>query len=174
MNQKFANYSFKKRLTSMVSLDFKRLFMSKFFYIIIGSCLLAPVLILIMTQMMEGSPMNDQYGNPILDELGNQVLMEGFKNVWQKLGSVSGSSTGMSMDITSMCNINMLYFAITVIVSLFIGQEFKSGYSKNLFTMRSSKKEYIISKSIDSSFVVSMLLLMMIPMSAPAILSSLP
>lgn len=152
MDKKFEAYSFKKRLSSMISLDFKRLFISKFFYIIIGSCLLAPVLILIMTQMMEGSPMNDQYGNPILDELGNPVLMEGFKNVWQMLGSVSGTSAGMSMDITSMCNINMLYFAITVFVSLFIGQEFRSGYSKNLFTIRSSKKEYVFSKSIVSSF----------------------
>ena len=159
MDKKFEKYSFKKRLSSMVSLDFKRLFMSKFFYIIIGSCLLAPVLILIMTQMMEGSPMNDQYGNPILDEFGNPVLMEGFKNVWQMLGSVSGANTGMSMDITSMCNINMLYFAITVFVSLFIGQEFKSGYSKNLFTMRSSKKEYIFSKSIVSSFAGMLMVL---------------
>lgn len=106
----------------MVYLDFKRLFMSKFFYIIIGSCLLVSVLILIMTQMMEGSPMNDQYGNLILDELGNPVLIEWFKNVLQMLGSVSGSSTGMSMDITSMCNVNILYFAITVFESLFMGQ----------------------------------------------------
>ena len=159
MDKKFEKYCFKKRLASMVSLDFKRLFMSKFFYIIIGSCLLAPILILIMTKMMEGSPMNDQYGNPILDEFGNPVLMEGFKNVWQMLGTVSGANTGMSMDITSMCNINMLYFAITVFVSLFIGQEFKSGYSKNLFTMRSSKKEYIFSKSIVSSFAGMLMVL---------------
>ena len=159
MDKKFETYPFKKRLSSMISLDFKRLFISKFFYIIIGSCLLAPVLILIMTQMMEGSPMNDQYGNPILDELGNPVLMEGFNNVWQMLGSVSGATTGMSMDITSMCNINMLYFAITVFVSLFIGQEFKSGYSKNLFTMRSSKKEYVFSKSIVSSFAGMLMVL---------------
>lgn len=33
--------------------------------------------------------------------------------------------------------------------------------------MRYSKKEYIISKSIDSSFAVSMLLFMMIPMISP-------
>lgn len=152
MSTKFEKYNFKKCLSNMVSYDFKRLFMSKYFYIIIGSCLLAPILILVMTQMMEGSPMNDQYGNPILDEMGNPVLMEGFKNVWQMLGAVSGSSTGMSMDITSMCNINMLYFAITVFVSLFIGQEFKSGYSKNLFTLHSNKTEYIFSKSIVCSF----------------------
>lgn len=159
MNKKFEKYEFKKRLSTMISLDFKRLFMSKFFYIILGSCLIAPILILIMTQMMSGSPMNDQYGNPIIDELGNPVLMEGFKNVWQMLGAVSSSSMGMSMDITSMCNINMLYFAIIVFVSLFIGQEFKCGYSKNLFTMRSSKKEYVFSKSIVSS-TVGMLMIM--------------
>jgi ABC-type transport system involved in multi-copper enzyme maturation permease subunit len=124
----------------MTKLDFRRLFTSKFFYIIVGSCLIAPILILVMTQMMEGSPMTDQHGNPILDELGNPVLMEGFKNVWQMLGSVSSTEAGMSMDITSMCNINMVFMTIIVLISIFISSEFRSGYAKNLFTVRSDKK----------------------------------
>lgn len=81
MNKTFEKFSLKKRLVSMIKLDFRRLFTSKFFYIIIGSCFIAPILILVMTQMMEGSPMIDQQGNAVLDELGNPVLMEGFKNV---------------------------------------------------------------------------------------------
>ena len=148
MMKTFEKFNFKKRLSSMIKVDFRRLFTSKFFYIIIGSCLVTPILILVMIQMMAGSPMTDQHGNPILDELGNPVLMEGFKNVWQMLGSVSGAQTGMSMDVTSMCNINMVFMAITALVSIFISQEFRSGYAKNLFTVRSNKVDYVVSKTL--------------------------
>lgn len=150
MTNRFEKFDFRKRLTSMIKLDIRRLFTSKFFYIIIGSCLIAPILILVMTKMMEGSPMTDQHGNAMLDEFGNPILMEGFKNVWQMLGSVSSSQVGMSMDITSMCNINMVFMTITVLVSIFISQEFRSGYAKNLFTVRSNKVDYVFSKTLIS------------------------
>lgn len=148
MDKKFEKYELKKSLSSMISFDFKRLFVSKFFYIIIACCLVAPILILVMTKMMEGSPMTDQNGNPILDQFGNPVLMEGFKSVWQMLGSTSTSNSGMTMDLVGMCNINMVFFAISVLVGIFIASEFRSGYVKNLFTLRSSKKEYVISKTL--------------------------
>ena len=150
MEQKFERFSFKKRLNSMIKLDFKRLFISRYFYIIIGCCIIAPILILVMTKMMEGTPMTDQNGNTILDEQGNPGLMEGFKNVWQMLGSVSGSNTGMSMDLVSMCNINMMYLGIAVLVCMFISSEFKCGYVKNLFTRRSNKIDYVFSKTLVS------------------------
>ena len=54
----------------------------------------------------------------------------------------------MSMDITSMCNINMMFFIISIFVCLFVGADFSSGYAKNLFTVRSKKSDYVISKSI--------------------------
>lgn len=148
MVKTFEKFDLRKRLASMIKLDFRRLFTSKFFYIIIGSCFIAPILILVMTKMMEGNPMTDQHGNAILDEFGNPVLMEGFKNVWQMLGTVSGAQTGMSMDITSMCNINMVFIAITVLISIFVSQEFRSGYAKNLFTVRSNKVDYVVSKTL--------------------------
>lgn len=141
-------FNFKKRLSSMIKLDFRRLFTSKLFYIVVASCLVVPILILVMTSMMEGSPMTDQNGNSILDKYGNPVLMEGFKNVWQMLGSISGGEQAMSMDITSMCNINMMFFAIVILICLFIGQDFRSGYCKNLFTVRSNKVDYVISKTL--------------------------
>lgn len=74
-------FSFDKRLKSMLNLDLRRLFTSPLLYIVVGSCIVVPILIFVMVSMMEGSPMTDQYGNAILDELGNPVLMEGFKNV---------------------------------------------------------------------------------------------
>ena len=54
----------------------------------------------------------------------------------------------MAMDITSMCNINMLFFIVAVFVCLFVGEDFRSGYAKNLFTVRSKKSDYVISKTI--------------------------
>jgi ABC-type transport system involved in multi-copper enzyme maturation permease subunit len=148
MTKRFEKFSFKNRLISMIKLDFRRLFTSSFVYIIIGSCLIVPILILVMTKMMEGSPMTDQYGNAILDEFGNPILMEGFKNVWQMLGTVGGAETAMSMDLTSMCNVNMVFITITVLISIFVSQEFRSGYAKNLFTVRSNKTDYVISKTL--------------------------
>lgn len=54
----------------------------------------------------------------------------------------------MDMSITSMCNINMLYFLIAVLVCIFVSDDFRSGYSKNLFTVRAKKTDYVISKTV--------------------------
>ncbi|MBQ9120872.1 MAG: ABC transporter permease, partial [Clostridia bacterium] len=103
-----------------------------------------------MTTMMDGTvPTDPQTGLP-----GEPI--EGFDNVWQIIGSVSGDSAadsaggaaGMSMDITSMCNINMLYFFIAVLVCIFVAEDFRSGYAKNLFTVRAKKTDYVISKTV--------------------------
>ena len=58
--------------------------------------------------------MTDLYQNPILDEFGNPVLMEGFKNVWQMLGSSSSNQGAMTMDLTSM----LLFMMIPIISPL--------------------------------------------------------
>ena len=55
------------------------------------------------------------------------------------------------MDLVSMCNINMMYFAIAILVCVFVCDDFRSGYAKNLFTVRSKKTDYVISKTIVSS-----------------------
>ena len=54
----------------------------------------------------------------------------------------------MDMSLTGMCNINMLYFFVGVFTCLFISADFKSGYVKNLFTVRAKKTDYVISKSV--------------------------
>ena len=35
-------------------------------------------------------------------------FIEAFDNVWQTIGSVSGEGAAMSMDLTGMCNINLV------------------------------------------------------------------
>ena len=141
MSVKFENNTFKKRVKSMLGVDFRRMFTSPLFYIMVGASLVMPILILVMTTMMDGSVSVDP-------QTGAETVMEGFKNVWQIIGSVSGGEQTMSMSIVSMCNINMMFFIIAVFVCLFVGDDFRSGYAKNLFTVRSKKDDYIISKSI--------------------------
>ena len=52
------------------------------------------------------------------------------------------------MSLTAMCNINMLYFGVAVFVCLFVADDFRSGYAKNLFAVRAKKTEYILSKTV--------------------------
>ena len=136
----FEKNTFKKRLKSMLGVDFRRMFTSPLFYIMVGFSLVMPILILVMTTLMDGTTTTDPNGN--------QTVIEGFKNVWQIIGTVSGGEQTMSMDITSMCNINMMFFIISIFVCLFVGADFSSGYAKNLFTVRSKKDDYVVSKSI--------------------------
>ena len=143
MEARFEHNTFGKRLKSMLKVDFRRMFTMRLFYIIAGCCLVAPVLILVMTTMFGG----------VDPETGETVEAEMFTNVWQIISSFSGgesantAETGMSMDITMMCNMNMLYFGMAVLVCLFVSEDFKSGYSKNLFTVRAKKSDYVISKT---------------------------
>lgn len=135
----FNKNPFSKRLKSMLQVDFRRMFTTPLYYIMVAVSLVMPILILVMTTMMDGTVSVDP-------QTGAQTIIEGFKNVWQIIGSVSGET--MSMDITSMCNINMLFFVIAVFVCIFVSDDFRSGYAKNLFTVRAKKTEYVISKTV--------------------------
>ena len=141
MDISFEKNSFKKRLTSMLGVDFRRTFTSAFYYIMLAISFVMPILILVMTTMMDGTVSVDP-------TTGAETVIEGFKNVWQIIGSTSSTGSQMSMDITSMCNINMMFFVISVFVCVFIADDFRSGYAKNLFTVRANKTDYVISKSI--------------------------
>ncbi len=136
MEAKFEKTVFSKRLKSMLKVDFKRMFTMPLVYILAGVCFAMPILILVMTTMMGGEA----------DPTTGAEAIEGFTNVWQSIGSVSGGAMGM--DLTSMCNINMLYFLVAVFVCIFVADDFRSGYAKNLFTVRSKKIDYVISKSL--------------------------
>jgi len=142
---KFEHNTFGKRLKSMLKVDFRRIFTSRLFYIMVGICLVAPILILVMTTMMDGSV-------SVNPQTGEETIIEGFDNVWQTIGTVSGGGTdadaAMGMDMMAMCNMNLLYFGIAVLVCLFVADDFRSGYAKNLFTVRSKKTDYVISKTL--------------------------
>lgn len=152
MEMKFKHNSFGRRLKSMLKVDFRRMFTMPLLYIIVGSCLVMPILILVMTTMMDGSVSVDP-------TTGVETVIEGFDNTWQIIGTESGANSAVSMDMTSMCNINMLYFFMAVLVCIFTAEDFRSGYAKNLFTVRAKKWDYVISKTL-VCFVGSVLMLL--------------
>ena len=125
------------RLKSMLKVDFKRMYTMPLVYIMAGVSFVLPVLILVMTTMV---------GGDAAPQTGAETAMGTFTNVWQAIGSVSGSATGM--DLTGMCNINLLYFLVAVFGCIFVADDFRSGYAKNVFTVRSKKVDYVASKSV--------------------------
>ncbi len=66
-----------------------------------------------------------------------------FTNTWQMLGMP----------------INLLFFMAAILVCIFVGDDFRSGYAKNLFTVRASKKSYVASKIIICSIASAALFL---------------
>lgn len=139
MEVKFETNSFAKRLKSMLRVDFRRMFTMPLLYILVGVCLAMPILILVMTTMMDGAMTVDP-------QTGVETVVEGFRNTWEAIGTLSTESAGMSM--IGMCNINLLYFLAAVLVCIFVADDFRSGYAKNLFTVRARKGDYVISKTI--------------------------
>ena len=147
---KFEKVSFGKRVKSMLKVDFRRMFKSKLFYILNACALVVPVLILVMTTMMDGSVSVDT-------QTGEETVMEGPENTWQNIGTLPGESLGGD-EVFMMCNINMMFMAVAVFVCLFISDDFRSGYAKNLFTVRAKRGEYVFSKTL-SGFVCGALML---------------
>lgn len=146
MEKRFERYTFAKRLKSMLKVDLRRMFGTKLFYIMLGIAVVVPILILVMTTMMDGMV-------SVNPQTGEETVIEAFDSAWQIIGSVSSESTatdmtGMSMDMMSMCNINLLYFGIAALVCIFTAEDFRSGYAKNLFTVRALKSDYVISKTL--------------------------
>lgn len=124
----------------MLKVDFRRMFTRPLLYIMAGTALVIPVLVLVMTTMMDGSVSVDP-------TTGVETVIEGFDNAWHTIAKPSTESV-MSMDMVGMCNINLLYFAVAVFVCIFAGDDFRSGYVKSLFAVRAKKCDYVISKTL--------------------------
>lgn len=136
----FVSRSFSARLNTMLAVDSRRMFTMPMLYIMAGIALVMPILILVMTTMTAGATVVDP-------NTGAETAMTAFTNAWQVIAAESGTM-GMSMDMTAMCNINLMYFMAGVFVCLFVAEDFCSGYAKNLFTVRARKGDYIMSKTV--------------------------
>ena len=147
----FEKVSFAVRVKSMLKVDFKRMFKSKLFYILLVCALVVPILMTVMMTMMDGSVSVDP-------QTGVETVIEGPENAWQSIGTLPGAEAMGGMDVMSMCNINMMFMAVAVFICLFISDDFRSGYAKNLFTVRAKKGDYVISKTL-AGFVCGALML---------------
>ena len=151
---KFPKYDSHKRIRSMLRVDFKRMFKSKLFYILVASALLIPIVMTVMLTMMDGTESVNQ-------QTGEITIIEGPESIWESIGTLhadtvedkeSASMDAMGsmggMDVMAMCNINMMFMLVSVFVCLFISSDFRSGYAKNLFTVRAKKGDYVFSKTL--------------------------
>lgn len=125
----------------MLTVDIRRMFTSRYFYILFGIAVVIPVLMLVMTTMMDGSVSVDP-------NTGMETTVEAFDSVWQAIGALPGASAGAAMSLTSMCNINLIYFLAAILMGIFVCDDFRSGYCKNLFAVRSKKTGYVLSKTV--------------------------
>ena len=135
---RFESPSFAKRIRGMLGVDFYRLFHTPMFYIFLVIAAIIPAMVSAMTMMP------DQNGN-IMDPL--------YSNVWQ----IIAASTPLYVvnSISDYANMNMVFIFGGIMVSIFIGHDYKSGYVKQLFTTHSKKQDYMISKSIVCAFAMA-------------------
>lgn len=138
---RFTKPSFGQRARSMLKVDFRRMFRSRLFGILVACALVMPILMTVMMTMMDGSVSVDP-------QTGVETVMEGPENTWQHIGTLPGGEDMGGGVIFMMCNINMVFMMAAVFICLFISDDFRSGYAKNLFTVRAKKGDYVLSKTL--------------------------
>ena len=131
---KFNSPSFGKRLKGMLGVDFYRLFHTPLFYIFLGVAAIIPAMILGMTSM----------------ENAQGVIEPLYTNTWQVIAA-QGPLYVVS-NIAEYANMNMVFIFGGIMVSIFIGHDYKSGYVKQLFTTHPQKQDYMMSKTIIGAF----------------------
>ena len=134
---KFESPSFTDRIKSMLGVDFYRLFHTPLFYIFLAVAAIIPAMVSAMTMMP------DQNGNTM------QPL---YSNVWQIIAAED--SLYVIRTIADYANMNMVFIFGGIMVSIFIGHDYKSGYVKQLFTTHAKKEDYMISKSLTCAFAI--------------------
>ena len=135
---KFRNPSFTERIKGMLGVDFYRLFHTPMFYIFLGIAAIIPAMVSAMTMMP------DQNGN---------TMEPLYSNVWQIIAATK--SLYVIETIADYANMNMVFIFGGIMVSIFIGHDYKSGYVKQLFTTHAKKQDYMISKSIVCAFAMA-------------------
>lgn len=130
---KFESPSFFKRLKGMLGVDFYRLFHTPMFYIFLCIAAIIPAMVLSMTGMDNGEGVEPLY-----------------INTWQIIAA--DTPLYVVSDIAEYANMNMVFIFGGIMVSIFIGHDYKSGYVKQLFTTHAKKQDYMMSKSIIGAF----------------------
>ena len=135
---KFESPSFGRRIKGMLGVDFYRLFHTPLFYIFLAIAAIIPAMVSAMTMMP------DQNGN---------TMEPLYSNVWQIIAATK--SLYVIEGIADYANMNMVFIFGGIMVSIFIGHDYKSGYVKQLFTTHAKKQDYMISKSLVCAFAMA-------------------
>ena len=134
---KFRNPSLTDRIKGMLGVDFYRLFHTPMFYIFLCIAAIIPAMVSGMTTM------TDPNGNTI----------ELYTNAWQIIAAED--SLYVIRGIADYANMNMVFIFGGIMVSIFIGHDYKSGYVKQLFTTHAKKQDYMISKTLVCAFAMA-------------------
>ena len=134
---KFESPSFAERIKSMLGVDFYRLFHTPLFYIFLAIAAIIPAMVSAMTMMP------DPNGN---------TMEPLYSNVWQIMAA--SKPLYVIESIADYANMNMVFIFGGIMVSIFIGHDYKSGYVKQLFTTHAKKQDYMISKSLVCAFAI--------------------
>ncbi|MBQ8640029.1 MAG: ABC transporter permease [Lachnospiraceae bacterium] len=134
---KFESPSFSKRLKGMLGVDFYRLFHTPMFYIFLVIAAIIPAMVSAMTTMPDAN--------------GNKMEPL-YSNVWQIIAA--SEPLYVVNSIADYANMNMVFIFGGIMVSIFIGHDYKSGYVKQLFTTHAKKQDYMMSKSIVCAFAM--------------------
>ena len=129
----FESPGFVQRLRGMLGVDFYRLFHTPLFYIFLAIAAIIPAMILGMTTI---------------------ETAEGIKPLYDNTWQVIAANTPLYVvkDIADYANMNMVFIFGGIMVSIFIGHDYKSGYVKQLFTTHPKKQDYMMSKTLVSAF----------------------
>ena len=118
---KFESPSFAQRIKSMLGVDFYRLFHTPLFYIFLAIAAIIPAMVSGMTTMTDP----------------NGQTIELYTNAWQIIAAED--SLYVIRGIADYANMNMVFIFGGIMVSIFIGHDYKSGYVKQLFTTHAKK-----------------------------------
>lgn len=129
---KFESPSFGKRLKGMLGVDFYRLFHTPMFYIFLCVAAIIPALV--------SMPGQD----------GSTTSL--YSNAWQIIAA--SKPLYVIESIADYANMNMVFIFGGIMVSIFIGHDYKSGYVKQLFTTHAKKQDYMISKTLVCAFAI--------------------
>ena len=127
---RFRSPTFVQRLKGMLGVDFYRLFHTPMFYTFLAIAAIIPAMILSMTGMDGGAGL--------------------YANTWNVIAA--DTPLYVVRDIGDYANMNMVFIFGGIMVSIFIGHDYRSGYVKQLFTTHAKKRDYMMSKSITCAF----------------------
>ena len=136
---KFESPGFFKRLKGMLGVDFYRLFHTPMYYIFLAIAALIPAIIL-----GTGGIENPQTG---------AAAAPLYTNVWHIIAAET--PLYVVSDIGEYANMNMVFIFGGIMVSIFIGHDYRSGYVKQLFTTHAKKQDYMMSKTISCAFAMA-------------------